>query len=150
MLIIPSLLHPSNSRQPCHFVAICIVKPFLVVDTEALSVGPSVHASVGPSVCEHNPKSKRKQRFFYVCVSVGVGVCCKWWLYAPAHSSATILWPHVTGFFSLFKLWLSIVSSCLLLSGPNKRISVIMNITPSDWSYSFLNHYLSFIMPCQL
>ena len=36
---------------------------------------------------------------FCVCLSVGGGLGCGWGLDAPAHPSATILWPRVTCFY---------------------------------------------------
>ena len=79
--------------------------PFLVALKRGFvcsSFRPSVCPSVCPSVHEHESKSGKTSDLeaFCVCVcvgrGVGWGVGCGWGLAAPAHPSATILWPHVT------------------------------------------------------
>ena len=88
---------------------------FLIADTQLYkrlcpyvrwSIGPLVHWSVGPS----RSSWKREKRAFMIlqlllcvcgCVSawqewLGVGLGWGWGLDAPAHPSATILWPRVT------------------------------------------------------
>ena len=79
-----------------------------------LSVSLSIPQSVRPSVCEHEPKSRKTSvlETFCVCVCVGRGigwgVGFGWGLAAPTQPSATILWPRVTCYF-----WLTGTKSCL-------------------------------------
>ncbi len=68
------------------------------------SVGPSVRRSVGLwARVEKRETSVLKAFCVCVCVGRGVGwgVGCGWGLAAPAHLSATILWPRVTCFLFL-------------------------------------------------
>ena len=77
---------------------------FLVADTQLYKrLCPSIGPSVGPSVrpCQRVEKWETSGlEAFCVCVCVGRGVGwsvgCGWGLAAPAHPSATILWPRVT------------------------------------------------------
>ena len=71
---------------------------FLVADTQLYrrlcpSVHPLVHWSVGSGY-----RFDETSIFDTFCegLSVGGGLGCEWGLDAPAHSSATILWPRVT------------------------------------------------------
>ena len=92
--------------------------PFLVADTQ-LYKRPC--PSVRWSVRDHESKSGKTSvlEAFRVCVwvgkGVGWGIGCGWGLAAPAHPSATILWPRVTC-YSVTTLLLSQWSSDLKYS----------------------------------
>ena len=75
---------------------------FLVADMQLHKrLCPSVNPSVRPSNRVNKSKS-RKMSVLEACVcvcvgrKVGWGVRCRWGLAAPAHPSATTLWPRVT------------------------------------------------------
>ena len=103
---------------------------FLVADTQLYkrlcpSVRPSVCRSVRRSLEMIESKSWKTSvlEAFWVCVCVGRGVGCGWWLAAPAHPSATILWPCVF-FNSVNYSWASLYR------------------TPSDWARWFYREVL--------
>ena len=82
------------------------IKPFLVADSQHYKrLCPSVRWSVRPSVrddrvekCE-NAHFLMLQLWLSVCECVWIEWGCEWGLQAPAHPSATILWPRVTCLF---------------------------------------------------
>ena len=66
---------------------------FLIAD----SIRGFVCPSVGPSMVIESKSGKTSVLdTFCVCLTVGGGLGCGWGLDAPAHPSATILWPRVT------------------------------------------------------
>ena len=75
---------------------------FLVADTQ-------LYKRLWPSVCRSISTSRKVGKWaflktFCVCLSVSRVLGCRWGLDAPAHPSATILWPCVTCFLVIFPL----------------------------------------------
>ena len=79
-------------RWPLFWMQLLLVVQFLVGDTQ---IYKSLCPYFGRSVMVIELKMNVFDTFG-VCLSVGGGLGCGWRLDAPAHPSATILWPRVT------------------------------------------------------
>ena len=102
----------------------------LVADTQlykrlCLSVGPSVHPSVRRSVMIESKRGKTSVLdTLCVCLCVGRRLGCGWGLDAPAHLSATILWPCIT---CSFQDWILFPFFLLILVFPSNYAIAFMS-----------------------